>query len=250
MAEREKKGVGVIVMADPIFSVQDERVKSQNLGAGSKGEVSKGFPVMKINTESGRQVMVKLRRVAQSGELARKVKDLYKDRCEIYQGSGCSKGLFFRDIANGSKNYRAMIFATHGFAMNQIPGIMEPALALTMYPKGTDGMLTMSEVAASRVKTDVTALTACQTGMGARLAGEGVMSMGRAFRIAGAKSVIVSLWAVFESSSVELTDEFFRRLKSGATKREAMIAAREKVRASGFEHPFFWSAFILVGDDQ
>ena len=57
-----------------------------------------------------------------------------------------------------------MIFATHGFAGNKIPGIMEPVLALTMVPPGTDGYLTISEVVGLKMNADVVALTACQTG--------------------------------------------------------------------------------------
>jgi CHAT domain-containing protein len=74
------------------------------------------------------------------------------------------------------------------------------------------------------------------------------MSMGRAFQIAGSKSVIVSLWAVFEPSSVMLTNEFFKSLSAGATKRQALERARMKVRAAGYEHPFFWSAFVPYGE--
>ena len=117
-----------------------------------------------------------------------------------------------------------------------------------MVPHGTDGYLTMSEVAGMKMNADVAALTACQTGTGVKLAGEGIMSMGRAFQCAGAKSVVMSLWSVAEDSSVIMMEEFFKGLKTGKSKREAWTNARIEVRKAGFDHPFFWGAFILVGE--
>jgi CHAT domain-containing protein len=72
--------------------------------------------------------------------------------------------------------------------------------------------------------------------------------MGRAFQSAGAKSVLMSLWSVSEDSSVILMEEFFKHLKGGKSKRDAWTLARADVRKAGFEHPFFWGAFILVGE--
>lgn len=106
----------------------------------------------------------------------------------------------------------------------------------------------MGEVAGLTLDADLVALTACQTGLGRTLAGEGVMSMGRAFQCAGARSVLMSLWGVFEPSSVTLTEEFFRSLRKGKNKLDALRSARDRIRHEGYKHPFFWSAFILVGE--
>lgn len=76
-----------------------------------------------------------------------------------------------------------------------------------------------------KMNADVVALTACQTGLGKELSGEGVMSMGRAFQCAGAKSVLMSLWSVAEDSSVVLTESFFRNVKAGKSKLEALRLA-------------------------
>jgi CHAT domain-containing protein len=81
-------------------------------------------------------------------------------------------------------------------------------------------------------------------------AGEGTMNMGRAFQHAGARSVLMSLWSVAEGSSVTLVEQFFRHIKEGKTKLEALKSAREHVRQQGFDHPFFWAPFILVGEAQ
>jgi CHAT domain-containing protein len=127
---------------------------------------------------------------------------------------------------------------------------MEPVLALTMVPPGVDGFLTMSEVAGLKTNADIVALTACQTGVGVDLAGEGVLSIGRAFQCAGARAVAMSLWSVSEDSSVALMDEFFKRVREGKPKLEAWTEARRQLRKAGFEHPFFWASFVLVGEAQ
>ena len=77
---------------------------------------------------------------------------------------------------------------------------------------------------------------------------EGVMGMGRAFQYAGAKNVLVSLWSVAEKSTTDFTAEFFTALKAGKTPRTALKEARAKIRAEGYEHPFFWAPFILMGE--
>lgn len=135
---------------------------------------------------------------------------------------------------------RYAVFGTHGLLDAEVPYAREPALVLS------GGLLTMSEVMALKLPAEVVALTACQTGVGKSVGGEGVMGMGRAFQYAGAESVLMSLWPVAEDGSVALTSAFFTALKEGAAPRAALRRARETVRRAGYEHPFYWAAFILV----
>ena len=106
----------------------------------------------------------------------------------------------------------------------------------------------MTEVMGLNINADIVALTACQTGLGKRTAGEGTMGMGRAFQYAGARSVLMSLWSVSEVASVNLVKSFFRNMKEGKNKSEALASARGEIRKKGFDHPFFWAGFILVGE--
>jgi CHAT domain-containing protein len=115
-------------------------------------------------------------------------------------------------------------------------------------PKDEDGFLRLSEVMDLKLNADMVALTACQTGLGKIVSGEGTMGMGRAFQHAGAKSVLMSLWTVSENTSVKLVETFFKHLKEGKTRLEALRLARQEVRRDGYDHPFFWAPFILVGE--
>jgi CHAT domain-containing protein len=60
----------------------------------------------------------------------------------------------------------------------------------------------------------------------------------------------MSLWSVAESSSVNLMESFFVHVKEGNNKLEALKLAREEIRKAGYDHPFFWAPFILVGEVQ
>ncbi|MBI5246808.1 MAG: CHAT domain-containing protein [Elusimicrobia bacterium] len=146
--------------------------------------------------------------------------------------------------------YRYIVFATHGLLDGAAPGLREPALALNQLGPGAGtGFLTMSEVMDLKLSADVVALTACQTGVGRNISGEGVMGLGRAFQYAGARSVLVSLWSVAEDSTAMLAGRFFAHLKEGKSKRAALRLARADVRRAGYEHPFYWAPFILIGGE-
>jgi len=180
-------------------------------------------------------------------ELADKLKGLFPDGRFLAGHSATKNNL------SGIEKHKYLVFATHGILAKELPYIEEPALLL--YPEGGGGeeyrprgFLTMSEVMKLNLACDNATLTACSTGLGKRTSGEGVMSMGWAFQYAGAKSVLVSLWKVEEKSTVLLAEKFFEGLKAGKDKLTALHEARAEVRKMGYDHPFFWSPFIMIGE--
>jgi CHAT domain-containing protein len=187
-------------------------------------------------------------RLPETGVLAENLSKMFGANCVSLTGLLANKEDFLNRIAPQMEQFGNIIFATHGVMSTHIPGLMEPFLALSMTPPGTDGFLKMSDILSLKMNADVVALTACQSGLGQELSGEGVMSMGRAFQYIGSKSVLMSLWAVEEKSAVALAEKFFKYRKDGKSKLESLKAARDDIRNSGFGHPFFWSAFILVGE--
>jgi len=95
-------------------------------------------------------------------------------------------------------------------------------------------------------RTRLVVLSACETGLGKEVKGEGLMSLTRAFMYAGTPSVVVSLWNVNDESAADLMIRFYRNLKTGMSKGEALRQAQlETIRDNGF--PFFWAPFVLVG---
>lgn len=91
-------------------------------------------------------------------------------------------------------------------------------------------------------------LSACDSGTGEVKTGEGVMSLRRAFRIAGAETVLASHWKVSDKATSRLMREFIRRWRGGQPRAEAWRAAQlSLLRDPDFSHPYFWAAFTLTG---
>ena len=185
-------------------------------------------------------------RLPKTEELAREMGSLFGSRAQVLQGLDARENKVVEAFLSP---YCYLLFATHGILDHTVPWIREPALVLTQVgnPKGYDGFLTMTEIMGLKLEAEVAALTACQTGVGEHVTGEGVMGMGRAFQFAGSGNVVVSLWPVAEDSATQFTSTFFRYLRQGKEPREAMRLARSQIRRQGYEHPFYWAAFILVG---
>ena len=113
-------------------------------------------------------------------------------------------------------------------------------------PAGTeDGVLTAYEIAQMDLhSTKLVVLSACETALGDLQGSEGVFGLQRAFKIAGVKNMVVSLWQVPDKETVELMTAFYTNLLSGKEVREAFYQAQKEMRAK--YPPFFWAAFVLV----
>ena len=131
--------------------------------------------------EEGKVGGLSFARLPLTGDLANDLNASFKGSCTVFTGLKASKETFLKDVAPRLDDYSKVVFATHGYFGKGLPGINEPVLVFTLVPPGTDGYLRMSEVMGLKMNADMVALTACQTGLGKELSGEGVMSMGRAF---------------------------------------------------------------------
>ena len=111
------------------------------------------------------------------------------------------------------------------------------------------GLLTGPEASLLNLQgTELVILSACDSGGGEVKIGEGVMSLRRAFRIAGAQTVLASHWPVSDKATSQLMTEFMRRWRSGEPRakawREAQLAL---LHSKDFSNPYFWAAFTLTG---
>jgi tetratricopeptide (TPR) repeat protein len=247
--KQARPGERMLVMADPVYQMKDDRAQEDVTAKIASGTERRYYELMVAMEESTRGGL-QFSRLPLTGELAQRLSALFSGKVALYTGIAAGKENLLRKISPDLKEYGSVVFATHGYFGKRIPGIMEPVLILTTVPHGTDGFLRMSEVMGLHMRADVVALTACQSGLGRTVSGEGTMGMGRAFQYAGAKSVLMSLWSVSEQSSVELVESFFKHIKDGVSKLDALNLARKDIREQGYDHPFFWAAFILVGETQ
>jgi len=120
-------------------------------------------------------------------------------------------------------------------------------------PEAEDGLLTAEDVTGmDLLATDLVVLSACETGLGDVLRGEGVFGLRRAFLLAGAKTVVMSLWQVPDEETRILMEHFYRRLTAGApaplSRADALRAAQRTLRSDpATADPYFWGAFICEG---
>lgn len=142
---------------------------------------------------------------------------------------------------------RYIHLATHAFVSEQ-----QPELAgILLYPDKTDeedGILFAHEVYNLSMNAELVVLSACDTGRGSVVKGEGIMSLSRAFQYAGADNLLVSLWKVEDRSSSKLMIEFYRSLLANPDKTEALrMAKRDLIEGVEYAHPFYWAPFVLIG---
>jgi CHAT domain-containing protein len=110
----------------------------------------------------------------------------------------------------------------------------------------SNGVLTSYDVMnLDMSKTDIVVLSACETGLGDNMAGEGVFGLQRAFQIAGAKSVVMSLWKVDDEATKELMVNFYRNWINSGNVDDAFVLAQKAVR-NKFPHPYYWGSFVLM----
>ncbi|HKD18733.1 MAG TPA: CHAT domain-containing tetratricopeptide repeat protein [Thermoanaerobaculia bacterium] len=144
------------------------------------------------------------------------------------------------------ERFRVLHFATHGLLDERHPSRSGLLLAADA---GTDGLLTSREIYGLKLRSDLVVLSACQTGRGRILAGEGVQGLARAFFHAGARSVVATLWNVDDLWSETLMTTFYARLADGETRSEALThAKRELLAERPALAPRSWAGFVLIGD--
>ena len=137
-------------------------------------------------------------------------------------------------------------FATHGIAYSDSP--LDSCVVLA--EAEGESLLTARDIMYQSLATDLVSLSACQTGLG-KTSGEGMIGLSRAFLVAGARAVLVSLWNVSDMATAELMTAFYRSYLESDDKAVALQRAMRELRAlSEFEHPSFWSPFVIVGAER
>jgi CHAT domain-containing protein len=157
---------------------------------------------------------------------------------------------------------RVLHFATHGFFAEDTGAggsivsartdnaMLNSGLVLAganSYGRGGgSGLLTSDEVTSLNLSgTELVILSACDTGLSDTLTGDEVFGLRRAFQIAGAESVMMTMWRVPEKEASEIVEEFYKNWLGGADKHAALLAAQKKVREES-KPPDFWGAFVMV----
>jgi len=145
--------------------------------------------------------------------------------------------------------YRYLVFSTHGHLNLQIPELSSIVLGQVNNPPKIDGYVTAGEWPGYDLKSDLMVLSACETGLGKTVGGEGVMGLPYAFYVAGNKNTILTLWSISDEVTVEFITNFFAKLKAGVGQIEALTATKREFLEKGgrYANPRYWAAFVLYG---
>lgn len=149
------------------------------------------------------------------------------------------------------RRFEVIHLAVHGLANIVYPD--RAALVLLSDPSaGEDGFLQSSEIVQLRLNSALVVLSACESAVGALQGQEGIANLSRAFLLAGARTVVSSLWAVDDKSSLYLMRRFYGRIAQGETLEIALAKAkRDLIRDFGPNAvPYHWAAFTLEGLGQ
>ena len=167
---------------------------------------------------------------------------------KAFGDSLATEGSFKREAAQ----YRILHLAMHAYADDQDP--MLSHLLFTLDPKNTteDGDLTVAELYTMNLNADLAVLSACNTGFGTLSKGEGVMSLARAFTYAGVPATVTSLWEAPDATTPEIMESFYKNLKLGMLKDEALRQAKltylKNTHESLAANPFLWASFVPMGN--
>jgi CHAT domain-containing protein len=248
---------GVLVVADPVFDVADERAQKATAPANASAETAPAIAsavadVTLTNQASAPAAGMKLARLRGTRTEAQEIDKLARAAGfapELWLDLDASEqSMKTRDITK----YRLLHVATHGLLDSERPQFTGVVLSLVGNRDGGDGFLRTDEIFNLRlVGAQLVMLSACETGLGKEKRGEGVIGLTRAFLYAGAPSVGVSLWSVADRSTADLMSDFYKRLltKQSPTPPAAMRAAQQQMIAGKkYSAPFYWAPFVLVGD--
>ncbi|MEH2124958.1 CHAT domain-containing protein [Nostoc sp.] len=147
--------------------------------------------------------------------------------------------------------YRMVHFATHGLINTVNPELSGIVLSL-VNQKGedTDGFLRLHDIFNLNLPVELVTLSACETGLGKDVKGEGLLGLTRGFMYAGAKRVAVSLWSVNDTATASLMTKFYQQmLEKGLTPVAALRAAQlEMWKTQQWKAPYYWAAFVVQGE--
>lgn len=165
---------------------------------------------------------------------------------EAVVGAGATKAAFEEKASRA----RILHLATHGQA-NDRAGDYCFLVFADQKDSAENEILYARDIYNLRLNADLVTLSACETGIGELQSGEGVISLARAFAYAGAKSIVTSLWSVSDAKTKDLMLDFYRNLRLGMLKDDALRQAKLdflKRNRGQAAHPFYWAGFVGIGN--
>lgn len=245
LANRTLAPKTIAVIADPVFSTADPRLKK---GAGS-GAAHTGTRIIEHGPGNAAGGQLSIGRLPFTRWEADQI-------LAVARAGSNLKALDFRanrTMATSGElsQYRYVHFATHGYLDTTRAGLSAIVLSLfDEHGKPQDGFLRTHDVYNLRLPAELVVLSACETGLGKDVRGEGLEGLTRGFMYAGARRVVVSLWNVNDKATATLMQRLYvEMLKSNKRPAAALRAAQiELLRTRQWQSPYYWAAFVMQGE--
>jgi CHAT domain-containing protein/Tfp pilus assembly protein PilF len=276
---RPRPTKSVAILADPVFTKDDPRVKADSAHA-SFAKASASSPVRKAKTIPSENSLPGKPLPAEPTDLSadlltRSAGDLGLSRegsvhlprllytreeaAGIRAVAPDAKSLSALDFAASRSTaispelsrYRIIHFATHGLINSEHPELSGLVFSLVdRNGRQQDGFLQLNDIYNLNLPADLVVLSACETGLGKQVNGEGLIGLTRGFMYAGSSRVVASLWNVSDVATAQLMTDFYRAMEQdhvapAAALRSAQIALWKQKR---WHSPYFWAAFQIQGD--
>ena len=230
------------VVADPVFTATDPRWVGR-VGGEDQPSIPADTEPETLGLGEG------LQRLAASGNEARAILEFFPpDRRLALIGLAADREAILGGALDG---FRILHFATHGLLNPEHPelsGLMLSMVGDSGRPR--DGFLDQHEILDLSLDAELVVLSACRTALGREIPGEGIAGLPRAFLYAGARGVVVSLWAVDDAATAELMTRFYRHhIELGDSPAASLRAAQRSLASeTRWRAPVFWAGFVLQGD--
>jgi CHAT domain-containing protein/TPR repeat protein len=261
VAGRKPAAKSVVALADPVFMKDDERVKKIAINnsetrprratqTSPRGENTLDRQLVKATQDTG---------VATEAMYVPRLPGTRQEAEQIVAMVPAAEGRLALDFAASRETatdaelsrYRYVHFSTHGLLNSVHPELSGVVFSLVNERgEAQDGFLRAHEIFNLKLPAEVVVLSACQTGIGKEIRGEGLVSLTRGFMHAGAPRVVVSLWDVSDWATPELMVRFYRgMLKEGLRPAAALRAAQiSLMNDKRWASPYYWASFTMQGE--
>jgi CHAT domain-containing protein/Tfp pilus assembly protein PilF len=264
-ASRQIATQQVFVVADPVFSAQDPRVKQsvrpQGSSSTAQNQVQIAHDRASVITEIEASQLARSAEdagVTRGGNSLPRLEGTRAEGQTIAALAPAQSKLVLDFGANRTTvtntdltQYRYVHFATHGLLDTQYPELSGLVLSM-VNERGepVNGFLRLQDIFNLNLPVELVVLSACQTGIGKAVRGEGLLGLTRGFMYAGSPRVVVSLWKVDDAATAELMKRFYEGMLRQNLRPAAALRAAQLVmwQESEWRAPYYWAAFVLQGE--
>lgn len=222
---------------------------------GEKGQPQSGQVDCRSEGPMANQTLLRLAPLPDTATEVNKVAQILGPRqSKLFLANDATEAQLYKQNLS---DYRVLYFATHGLLPGELKCQTEPGLVLTpprvqAVEARADGLLAASEVATLKLNADLVVLSACNTAGGnGRFGGDALSGLAESFFFAGARGMVVSHWQVPSAATAQLMSGLFESLGPdlvGGASLALQKAQSRLIARSQTAHPFFWAAFVVVGD--